>query len=303
MPLRRSPPPSTSSANVISAQIQPPQTQSYDSDTPSERSGGGSVTFRTKRRREQDDDLKELKSEMKGLFTNLSNSVEQRFSEIKQHNNDLLLSLQFMSDKYDSVLEKIHNLEEVRINERRHIQNLEDKIETLERKIKSTGIEIRNAPRLTNDDKKPETKLGMCELVKNVAKSVDINLQLHDIKDIYRINSNKEVVKPLIVELNSVIIKDDILRGVKSFNKGRPKGEKLNTHHLNISGPPRPVFMSETLTFNTQKLFFMTREFARENQYLYCWTSRGIIYLRKAEGQAFIRINSEADLHKLKSSI
>lgn len=302
MPLRRTPPPSTLPA-VMSDQVTQPPPQTYDSDTPSERSGSGSVTFRPKRRRDQDDDLKDLRSEMRGLFTNLTNSVEQRFDEIKQQNNDLHASLQFMSDKYDSVLEKLQNLEEERIKERRHIQVLEDKIENLERKMKATGIEIRNVPRMTKDDKKPETKLEMCELVKVIAKLVDVNLQDSDIKDIYRVNSNKETAKPLIVELNSVLMKDNLLKAIKNFNKERTKGDKLNTLHLKISGPPRPVFLSETLTFNTQKLFHMTRELARENQYSYCWTSRGLIYLRKAEGHPLIRINSEADIHKLKSSI
>lgn len=296
MPLRRSPPPAPC-PKVISIQGPPPLSQSCDSDTPSERSGAG-VTLRPKRRREQDDDMKDLKSEMRGLFNNLTASVEQRFNEIKQQNNDL----QFMSDRYDSVLEKLQILEEDRMKERRHIQFLEDKIVTLERKIKSTGIEIRNIPRLTNNLNKPETKLEMCELVKAIAESVGTSLQVSDIKDIYRINSNKEVAKPLIAELNSVMIKEDMLRAVKNFNKERSKGEKLNTQHLKITGPPRPVFLSETLTFNTQKIFYLTREFARENQYSYCWTSRGIIYLRKAEGQPLIRINSETDLHKLKSS-
>lgn len=240
---------------------------------------------------------------MRGLFTNLTNSVEQRFNEIKQQNNDLHASLQFMSDKYDSVLEKLQNLEEERIKERRHIQVLEDKIENLERKMKATGIEIRNVPRMTKDDKKPETKLEMCELVKVIAKLVDVNLQDSDIKDIYRVNSNKETAKPLIVELNSVLMKDNLLKAIKNFNKERTKGDKLNTLHLKISGPPRPVFLSETLTFNTQKLFHMTRVFARENQYSYCWTSRGLVYLRKAESHPLIRINSEADILKLKSSI
>lgn len=301
MPLRHSPPPSSFSKSYTesSAQVQ----LSCDSDTPSERSGGATVGMRTKRRREQDDDLKDLKSEMRGLFTNLSNSVEQRFNEIKQQNNELQMSLQFISDKYDSVLEKLVTLEEDRMKDRKYIKTLEDKIESLERKYKATGIEVRNVPRMTEDDKKPETKQEMCTIIKTIAKSVDIDLKDSDVKDIYRVNSNKTTVKPIIVELNSVLMKENIIKAVKIFNKGRPIGDKLNSSHLKISGPPRPVFLSETLTFNTQKLFFMTREFARENQFSYCWTSRGLIYLRKADGQPLFRINSEADIHKIKSSI
>lgn len=288
------------STSEVCAQVRAAAIQSYDSDTPSERSGSGSTTLRVKRRREQDDDLKDLRSEMRGLFTNLTKSVEQRFTEIKQQNSEVQKSLQFMSEKYDSVLEKLQQLEEGRIKDKRHIQLLEDKIELLERKNKGTGLEVRNVPRMTNDPNKPETKPEMCELIKSMAKSVDIDLQHTDIKDIYRIESKKQTIKPIIVELNSVLMKEKLSMAIKSFNKDRPKGEKLNTKHLNIPGPTNPIFVSETLTLRAQKLFYMAREFARENQFAYCWTSRGQTYLRKTDGHPLIRINSETDLHKLK---
>lgn len=303
MPLRHSPPrPSPSNTpgeTTVNKAVATTLTfQTYDSDTASERSGNGSVSIRTKRRRDQED-IGDLKHEMRELFSQLSTSVEQQFQAVKQQNTDLKESLQFMSDKYDAVLEKVRYLEEERAQDKKNIYMLEEKLEAVERKIRSTGLEIRNMPKNSNDEKRPESKSELCNLIKSLSKTVNINLEEEHIRDIYRTSSKNDTLKPLIVEFTSVLIKEDILRAVKNFNKDKTRDGKLNTNHLNISGPVRPVYVSETLTFKTQRLFYMSREFARDNYYSYCWTSRGSVYLRKTEGQSLIRIQSESDLTKL----
>lgn len=136
----------------------------------------------------------------------------------------------------------------------------------------------------------------------SLAKIVNVELQGLEIRDIYRINSSKESIKPLIVELNSAIKKDAILTAVRAFNKGRATGDKLNSEHLKIKGPSKPVFVSETLTFKAQKLHYLAREFAKEYNYKFCWTSKGVVYLRHSDGKPFVRIDEDADLAKLKTA-
>lgn len=305
MPLRHSPPrpsPSSTPATIVNKEVATTLTfQTYDSDTASERSDRGNLGARPKKRRDLDD-IGDLKNEMRALFSQLSTSVEQQFQVVKQQNVDLQASLQFMSDKYDAVLEKIQFLEEERVQDKRNICMLEDKIEGLERKLRSSGLEIRNVPKISTDEKRPESKEELCGLIKSFAKAVNVNLQEEHIRDVYRTNSKNETLKPIIVEFNSVLIKENILRAVKDFNKNKSKPEKLSTKHLNISCSVRPVYVSETLTFKTQILYYKTREFAKDNSYSYCWTSRGSIYLRKTDGQPFIRIQAEADLTKLMKS-
>lgn len=303
MPLRHSPPrPSPSNTPATTAVNKDVATtltfQTYDSDTPSERSGSGNVSTRMKRKRDQED-IGDLRNEMRELFSKLSSSVEQQFQTVKQQNVDLKESLQFMSDKYDAVLEKVRYLEEERAQDKKNIYMLEEKLEVFERKIRATGLEIRNVPKNSNDEKRLESKAELCSLIKSLSKTVNINLEEEHIRDVYRISSKNDTLKPLIVEFTSVLIKENILRAVKNFNKDKTRDEKLNTNHLNISGPIRPVYVSETLTFKAQRLFYMSREFARDNYYSYCWTSRGSVYLRRTEGQPLIRVQSEGDLTKL----
>ncbi|CAH0697387.1 unnamed protein product [Spodoptera exigua] len=291
---QRSPPPTSPALATGPTLYEVCAPEICESDTASERSCSRNVSVRNKRRH-GDDDIKELK----GLISSLTSKVDQSFLELKQKNTELKESLQFMSDKYDLILKTLQNLQEERADDKKTIQKLEEKIEFLERKNRSTSLEIRNIPICLQDDKKFESKEDASLIVKTLAKAVEVDIQDCDIKDIYRIQTNREGSKPIIVELNSVLKKDKIVLGVKNYNRKKPNEDKLNTRHLNIPGPVKPVYISEALTPNAQKLFYAARQFARENGYMYCWTSHGSVFLRKAEGEPQTRIESAINLKLL----
>ncbi|XP_041973467.1 uncharacterized protein LOC121729134 [Aricia agestis] len=238
--LRRTPP-ASSTGNMSH--------KNYDSDTLSER--GGNDYVRQKRRRQSDEDI-----------IMLSNKIDQYFSELKQQNAELRDSLQFMSDKYDTTLNMISKMEEKRLEDKKQIAKLEERLEFM-----IASIEIRNIPSSSKENKKKETKEDICELVQGFAKTLSVSLNESDIKDVYRVTTNKETIKPIIIELNR---------------------------------PRKPVYVSEVLTSRTQKIYHMARQFVKDYNYSYCWTSRGTIYIRKTEGEQAIRIESEEDLNKLK---
>ncbi|CAH2211373.1 jg12086 [Pararge aegeria aegeria] len=201
-----------------------------------------------------------------------------------------------MSSKHDEFISRISILESERKNDKLTIHQLEEKIENLERKTRCTGIEIRNIPKSSG-----ETKDNMTDTVKSLGKALKIDLIGSDIRDVYRINT-KDGSNPIIAELSSVLIKEKILSKVKQFNKLKPKNEKLNTSHLKFAEPIKPIFISETLTQNTQKLYFLARSFQKNYNYSFCWTSRGVVYLRKNEKSPQIKICMESDIEKLRKT-
>lgn len=254
------------------------------------------------------DDLRSLKSEIRSLFSSLSLEVDKRFSaleatisEIKTQNEEMKDSLNFLSEKYDSMLAQMQTLENEKKRDREHIIQLENKLEILERKSRASGVEIRNVPKNISD--KFETKHDLSQLVKNLCTTLKIELQEADIRDIYRVHSNKEAIKPIVLELSSVLVKEKLISAVKNYNKNKKTESKLSTVSLNIAGPTRPIYVSELLTFKAQKLFFQAREFAKLKEYNYCWTSKGVVYLRKTENTPLVRIGSEEDLEKLKNIV
>lgn len=84
----------------------------------------------------------------------------------------------------------------------------------------------------------------------------------------------------------------------KKFNK---EGSRLSTEHLSISGPAKPVFVSENLSPKLKRLFYLARDFASSNEYRYCWVKNGKIFLREKDGAQHLMIKNESDLPKPKT--
>ncbi|CAG9137622.1 unnamed protein product [Plutella xylostella] len=185
---------------------------------------------------------KEKVKEKKGDQDKRFNELQQTIGGIKEQNDALTNSVDLMSQKYDEFITRIAQLEAERKEDKKLIHILEEKIEYLEKKNRTTGIEIRNIPKATG-----ETKQDLCKLVQKLGNTLKIDIKYSDVKDIYRINT-KDGTNPIVAELTTVLLKENIIKEVKSFNKNKNKGEKLNTTHFNSHQPMKPVFVSETLT-------------------------------------------------------
>ena len=119
-------------------------------------------------------------------------------------------------------------------------------------------------------------------------------LQKTDIRDIFRINK-KEGIPTIIVDFVHPKTKQDIVKKVRNFNK-KNSSNKLNTSHIKLQGPSKPIYVSECLTQKAQRLYYLARNFAKDNLYQFCWTSRGRVYIKRAEEEKQILIDTAADL-------
>lgn len=138
-------------------------------------------------------------------------------------------------------------------------------------------------------------------MIENLSKSINVTINRGDIRDIYKSKSTSEK-KSVIVELSSTLLKEDILKGAKSFNK-RNHSDKLCAKHLGSKrNPDSPVFIAEYLTPKASRLFFLARDLRRSKNYKYCWTSYGRVYLRKDDNSPIIQITNEAIIQKLMSN-
>lgn len=243
------------------------------------------------------DTLREMFVEFSVEQSKNFNSLQSVVNTIKEQNVELTKSVDMMSSKYDEFLARITALEQKGQEDQQYINVLEEKIEVLERKSRAAGIEL-HIPKF-NRGQKPETKDELLTIVKSLGTVVNLDIQDADIRDIFRPFS-KDTQKPIIAELSSVIKKEKLIYAVKSFNKGKNKGEKLNTNHLNLDIPVQPVFVAETLTQKQQRLFYLARKFAADQKYDFCWTVRGVVYLRKKETAPQIRVDDSLTLEDLR---
>ncbi|KAJ8708640.1 hypothetical protein PYW08_010022 [Mythimna loreyi] len=208
------------------------------------------VTSRNKRKRE--DEMVGFMQEIRDLLQTATAQSEDKFkslqdsmNEIKAQNLELKTSLAFVTKKYDDIIIKVNELDRERKTDHAYINQLESKVENLERTLCLTKIEIRNIPK-----REGENKEDLNGIVSETAKVLGMPVEQHDIKDIFRLNK-KTGGSSIIVDFVSVSARENILHKVRNFNRKNAQ-TKLNTSHINIPGESRPIFISEILTMKAQ---------------------------------------------------
>ncbi|KAJ0176831.1 hypothetical protein K1T71_008010 [Dendrolimus kikuchii] len=223
------------------------------------------------------------------LITDLADIKEQN-NQIKRSNNEIERSLEFLNLQYEDMKSKIQNLETERKVHLLQINSLEDKLEDMERNLKSSAIEIRSVPIINN----PETKNDLYNIVQNICKALNVIVPQTSIRDVYRVN--KRAGKgTIIADFTSVLLKNEIIKSLKVYNKEHPT-HRLNANSIGIQGNDSQIYLSESLTAKGRRLFFLARDAAKTLGYTFCWSSKGRIFLRKTLDSPHVEIKSESQL-------
>lgn len=247
--------------------------------------------------REMKELIKNLQGENQSMLRQLSadvNELRDQNKEIHKTNLGIQESISFISKEYEDIKLKINNLEKEKLEQAARIASLEDIFENFDRNTRVSKIEIRNVPEI-----QPETKDKLTNTLLSLSKMVKLDLVKTDLRDIHRLPSKGKGPKPIVADFYSPSTKENLLRAVRTYNN-QNKNNKLSTSALGVLENPQPVYVAENLSPITKKLFFHTREFARKNEYSFCWTSNGRVFLRKAAGTPHIWIKSESQLESLK---
>ncbi|XP_028174862.1 uncharacterized protein LOC114363367 [Ostrinia furnacalis] len=264
------------------------------------------ITLRQEQKRKRGDmieeDMKAFMADMRKMQASAAEELNSKFTklqstvdEIKQQNNDIAKSMEFISQKYDELSIRLESCEKERVKQLTYIKTLETRIEQIERNARNSSIEIRNVPKSVSENKE-----DLLNIVKSIGSSVNMELKNLDIKDTFRYKSKTSTTMPIVVEFATVPTKVSLLNAVKKFRQDTKTN--LTTAHAHIDGPKKPIYISDHLTMQSKKVFASARKFATENSYKFCWTNHGYIYLRKEEGSKAVLITSEEDLNKLHSN-
>lgn len=224
--------------------------------------------------------------------------IKEMFMTIQQQNQVLILkndelqrSVNTLSDRHDAIITKVEALEKNNTIQAKRIELLENKIEALEKKSISTTIELRNIPK---QNKECENRQAYIQYVSEVAKAVGVDTRLDNaqIRDAYRARSDA-----IIVDFVTTTTKDLLISGVKKFHKLNSQNKKphLNTLHVGLPGPARPIYVAEMLSNKNKKLAFIARCLVKEHKIHSTWSSYGRIFVRRHEGQDPIKITDEED--------
>lgn len=271
--------------------------------------GAFNVTQRVKRKRtgSNESHLDSFMLEMRSMFEEFKahqlsqdtkmEKIFEAIEVIKTQNLTMQNTAEFLANKFESIQSQIDKIESNRGKDLQHIRELEGKLEQIERHKRSSCIEIKNIPYTPG-----ETKQALLKHISSIAQTFNTQIEQHNVRDVFRISKKNSEDKTIIVDFTSVLTKEVLIRKYKDYNKLN-KTSKFSTETLHISGPRKPIFISENLSPKMKRLLYLSKEFAKSNGYEHCWVSHGKIFLRKKEGLAAIPIKTEIDLGNLNTGI
>lgn len=252
------------------------------------------------------EELRDMLSALQSQQNSRLDVLERYISEIKSQNDttlkkhlDIEKSIEFVTTKLDDVQLSISKLEDQRKEITSQMTALEEKCETVERLLRKTSIQIRNVPK-----QKAETKAQLFDMVRKLSTTLEIKIEECEMRDVYRMPSKPDQNNSVIVvEFSSTILKGNIITAAKNHKRNsiRFKTEQLNSSHLGLNGSKSEIYLSEHLTPRAARLYFLAREFRKSMDYEYSWTTNGLVYLRKTQGEPYILIKNEAQLQHLRS--
>lgn len=247
-----------------------------------------------------------LTKKMNELKMSIAGMLEDRFldmqKKIKDQNDSILESIEFMSNKYEECckkIEAIHNDNQQLKKENQHLNKrisyLEEKFDHLEQQKLENDIEIRGIPEEENENLQDTLAL--------IAKTISLQMEGAGIQLITRkniTNYSRKNPRSVVVKFSNNLQRNAFLHSAMQFNRNcKSNSDKLNTHHLNLAVEPKPIFISEHLTQKAKYLLMQAKKFSKFNKFQYCWVKSGKIFLKKQDNSKIFTITSEDVLSKI----
>lgn len=240
----------------------------------------------------------------KEVFAEMESFKKEVFGEIvsfKGNVNELTTSLQFFSDKIDSSCQVMKQLsvqfEQLRKENEEmkaktvflstEVQELRNRLRNLEQYSRVNNIEINGLP-TTKDE-------SVRDLLKDVAKTIGVEVQSSDISAAHRVPSFKKDRDPaLIIQFTNRTKKEEWI------NKFRAKKTVLTAQQVNQRFPAQRVYLNDHLSPENKQLLSKLKLKCKEIGYTYAWSKDVKFFARKAEGDPIRKITSFEDIEKLK---
>lgn len=243
--------------------------------------------------------LSDVSSQQKPKSTTSSIPPTDLIPSLKSHQN-AAITLEMIYAKILSIEENQKNQIDTLIAKysecEKRIYLLETKVNHLEQQLLVNGIDIVNVPTLHSGVSCNDIAL------KVFREGLNLNVNERDIDQCYMkkiklakptANGNVITKNILHVRLASNLCKEKIMKAK------RDKREPLTTHQVSADATLEKMYINESLSHETRRLFKTATTMKTTKNYKYVWTRNGTIYMRKKEGDNSVRINCFADFLKL----
>lgn len=249
-------------------------------------------------------DQESLPSWYETLEANLTAKLRAMISDeikvIKLSNEDLLQSVQFMSEKYEEMKEVVNanNSEMARLRKENQdlksdMVDLTSRVSLLEQHSRECNIEVSCVPEFNNEN--------ITTTLLQLGSSVSFRLEEKDIlmsKRVAKIDPKTSRPRSIIAKLGTTALRDGLLAAVAKFNKDNSK-DKLSSSHLGIAGEKTAIFVSEHLSPTAKNLHAAARKASKDKGYQFVWVRNGRVLVRKDKDAQALQIRVLSDISKM----
>lgn len=223
-------------------------------------------------------------------------ALKAELVEVKKKNQEDVLALKteladvkrsqtFISGKYEELKIEHNTLKKKSSDLIEKGANEDARIDSLEQYGRRQNLEIVGIPSSNGEN--------TTDIVMKVADLIDVKISPRDISTSHRLKvKNKSQTPPIIVRFVSRDVRNE-------FYSKRKLIRNANLNELPVEGVEQ-VYINENLTSQRKRLFWSTKQKAKQAGFQYYWTSNGNIYARKSNDTLPIAINNNNDLVKIK---
>ena len=244
-------------------------------------------------------ELQDLKKDVNSLLADFKASIDTKFDVIsnrlnaieenfQRHVNDIItkeLNESVVSIK-DSITDALKE-ENFRLQQKvQHLENKLSDIEIVEYKLEQytrrNNIEIQGIPSTVHDNL-------LEDKVIDIFSQLNITISKSDIEDCHRLGkANPE--NTIVRFVNRKFCNDKLEKKKKLMS--------INKMELGFK-PDVALYISENLTPFNQRLAWQCRELKRARLIHSCWSSKGVVKIRRTMNERALSIDSEKDLTML----
>ena len=248
------------------------------------------------------------------LVAILERALEEKLGQTRETMSELQLSVNFLSDRFDNVLQRLSDLEtncDSVKNENRHmkaevprlsgiLERHSTELNEIEQYSRRECVEISGLP--------VEAEENTTDLAIKVASLMDLDLDERDISVSHRLPQRKTSDGATSREVDhalrfpKVIVKFVRRETKELFYQGRKCLKNKTTRDIGLSRiSDNKIYVSEILSPRNREVFKDCLKFKRDYHFNYIWTQTGRIFLRiyKDRYSPPRFVTSKRDLHDL----
>lgn len=267
-------------------------------------------------RSEIDSVMKKLEVKITDMFrTNsekLTKDLDKKFTTLIHSNTEnftkeldtLKEALSFSSNAYEETKKELidtrkslKTIKEENTELKSLVCNLSNRLNLMEQNSRSANVEIQCMP-----EKKNENIVNTVLAISRVTGSNLKTEHIYHCTRVAKINTSSDRPRSIVVKFISPRTRDSFMAAVLKFNRKKDKAAKLNTSHLEQTGKPSPIYVTDHLTPDMKNLHAAARMKAKTLGFKHILLRNGRILLRETDDSEYIVIRDLLSLSKLKAS-